>query len=291
MSRSPLPGEPPAAPTTPLGQKGKGLFAGLPLRALTGVALAVGAGLLVGLTPLWALAAVVALISLLAVWEYQRLVLGPGLCYDAQVAMLLALGPPLAALKGPAAMAAALVLALAALAFAALIFNQELAAARDSLVQRGWGLVYIPGCLGSVVLLAALPSGRPLVYLLLISVVAADLGGYFGGSLWGRRRLAPRLSPGKTWEGVAVGLALAAGLGGIFCLFWLPDTRFWQGIILALVMGAISVLGDLLESALKRAGGAKDSGSLLPGHGGALDRIDGIMLAAPALLLGRILWW
>jgi phosphatidate cytidylyltransferase len=123
--------------------------------------------------------------------------------------------------------------------------------------------------------------------LLILAVpVAMDTGGYFIGRQWGRTKLAPRVSPGKSWEGVFGGLALALLLG------WL--TRHWAAVspaawlTLMTLAAAISVVGDLTESLLKRACGLKDSGRLIPGHGGALDRVDSILAATPVLTLGFI---
>jgi phosphatidate cytidylyltransferase len=115
-------------------------------------------------------------------------------------------------------------------------------------------------------------------------VWAADTGAYFAGRLLGKVPLAPRVSPKKTWEGVIGGLlvsAIVAYFGGV----WLgvPGVGF---ISLCVGVAAISVVGDLTESMLKRAAGLKDSGSLFPGHGGVLDRIDSVTAAAPTLLFG-----
>ncbi|MSQ66638.1 MAG: phosphatidate cytidylyltransferase [Gammaproteobacteria bacterium] len=110
---------------------------------------------------------------------------------------------------------------------------------------------------------------------------------YFAGSRWGRHRLAVRLSPGKTWEGVAGG-ALAAPLVGLGLSVLLANPHFsaLQFSALGCLTIAYSIVGDLFESALKRAAGVKDSGRLLPGHGGVLDRIDSLTAAAPIFFLG-----
>lgn len=119
----------------------------------------------------------------------------------------------------------------------------------------------------------------------------ADTGAYFAGRAWGRRKLAPTVSPGKTWEGVAGG---AAGCLAYVMIWAALDPSFrarvegGYGVPLAactLLLCAVSVIGDLFESALKRQAGAKDSGRLLPGHGGVLDRIDSATAALPVALL------
>lgn len=123
--------------------------------------------------------------------------------------------------------------------------------------------------------------------LLIVGVAALmDTGGYFGGRAFGRHKLAPRVSPGKTWEGFFGGLALVFVIA-LAVSYWLPYAR-WPFVALTVVSGVFSVVGDLTESLLKRANGLKDSGRMLPGHGGMLDRIDSITAAAPVMALSLI---
>jgi len=137
-----------------------------------------------------------------------------------------------------------------------------------------------------------LPDGRWLTLYLLMIVWVADSGAYFAGHRWGKTKLAPHVSPGKTWEGVAGGLAavlLLALLAGVFgWRFGASELVIW--VILSLVTAFVSVFGDLFESRAKRAAGVKDSGSILPGHGGVLDRIDAFTAAAPVFMLAWLLW-
>jgi phosphatidate cytidylyltransferase len=128
---------------------------------------------------------------------------------------------------------------------------------------------------------------EPLVVLLVLVLVwIADSAAYFVGRAWGRRKLAPSISPGKTWEGVAGGL-IGAALYAIILAFF-TDRGAWLALVVtALLLGMVSIVGDLFESAVKRQAGVKDSGSLLPGHGGILDRIDS---ATAALPLAALLW-
>jgi phosphatidate cytidylyltransferase len=119
---------------------------------------------------------------------------------------------------------------------------------------------------------------------LVLLVISADIGAYFAGRRWGRRKLAPRVSPGKTWEGALGGLGMVAlmawGGAWYFGLAPLPTVLF------GVAVGVSSIVGDLTESMFKRAAGLKDSGALLPGHGGLLDRIDSVTAAAPLYALG-----
>lgn len=127
------------------------------------------------------------------------------------------------------------------------------------------------------------PQGLRAVLLIGGVAVAMDTGGYFFGRAFGRHKLAPRVSPGKTWEGLLGGLLLLFVLALLFS-YWLPYAR-WPFVALALVSGLFSVVGDLTESLFKRANGLKDSGRMLPGHGGMLDRIDSVTAAAPVMTL------
>lgn len=130
--------------------------------------------------------------------------------------------------------------------------------------------------------------GRWLLLALLL-IWAADTGAYFSGRQFGRRKLAPHVSPGKTWAGVygaLIGAAIVAAVGGV--LLHLGGARIAGLVILALVTVAASILGDLFESLLKRHAQVKDSGTLFPGHGGLLDRLDSVFAALPVFALG--LW-
>ena len=120
--------------------------------------------------------------------------------------------------------------------------------------------------------------------LALLIVVAADTGAYFAGRAFGRVKLAPQVSPGKTWEGVIGGLLAAAAVAALGAP-WLGWSAL-QILPLALATAGMSVVGDLLESKMKRQAGVKDSGQLFPGHGGVLDRIDSLAAGLPVMALG-----
>ncbi len=111
-----------------------------------------------------------------------------------------------------------------------------------------------------------------------------DSGAYFIGSAWGKHKMYPAVSPGKSWEGTLGGLVIA-GLSG----FWLGplwlELNGWQGVLLAVAVGVAATVGDLFESMLKRTAGVKDSGTIMPGHGGLLDRLDSFLFAVPAYYL------
>jgi len=145
-------------------------------------------------------------------------------------------------------------------------------------------LALVPAWLALVRMCFDLPDGAHWMIFTLLLVFAADIGAFFAGRRFGRLRLAPSVSPGKTWEGVlggAAGGALVAIAGSGW--FGVPLYAF---LPLCLAAVAFSIVGDLTESLLKRFAGIKDSGTLFPGHGGVMDRIDSVTGAAPVLLFG-----
>ncbi len=139
---------------------------------------------------------------------------------------------------------------------------------------------YIPFMGGFVMLMLAAPDGVARVALFILLSVASDTGGYIAGVLLGKHPLAPTVSPKKTWEGMAGSLLLACAVGAIGISFAL-DAPWYVGVGLGVAAVLTSTLGDLSESLLKRDLELKDMGTLLPGHGGVLDRIDSMLLTAP----------
>ncbi|MFT6275049.1 MAG: phosphatidate cytidylyltransferase [Halioglobus sp.] len=152
-------------------------------------------------------------------------------------------------------------------------------------------IILAPAWIASVFLLS-FPKGSSLMVAMILVVVCADIGAYFSGKRFGRHKLAPAVSPAKTWEGFWGGI-LACAILSVVVWYFLPVQQ--QHIGLASVAGVIlttaaaSVVGDLSVSMVKRQGGFKDSGNLLPGHGGILDRLDSIVAAAPVFALGLLL--
>lgn len=142
----------------------------------------------------------------------------------------------------------------------------------------GWGGIYIPLLMSSLVLLREMEQGFALTLLVLALTWGTDTGAFFAGSFWGKKKLAPSLSPNKTWAGAWGGLVMGVIIGlsyGIITNANLVQFGLWGAV--ASTMGQI---GDLCESAIKRKAGVKDSGSLLPGHGGFFDRIDSLLFTA-----------
>ncbi len=174
-------------------------------------------------------------------------------------------------------------------------------------------LLYTGLALLALPTLRAQENGPSLVVLLLFAVWAGDTSAYYVGRAWGRHKMAPKLSPGKSWEGAVASVAgsvlMALALIGLADLLqapwnsavltWMeracpsavisyPD-ELWYWLLLAAIINLAGQVGDLAESALKRSAGVKDSGDLLPGHGGVLDRIDALLLAAPVLWYAQVI--
>jgi phosphatidate cytidylyltransferase len=155
-----------------------------------------------------------------------------------------------------------------------------------------YGLPYLAPALVALLWLRAAPSvGLGNVLFVLLLVWASDIGAYVAGRAIGGPKLAPAISPGKTWSGAAGGTLAAIGVGLVAHVLW-PGGPVAQSIGVAGALSVLSQIGDLFESGLKRHFGVKDSSRLIPGHGGLLDRLDGVLAAAPAaaalaLVLGR----
>lgn len=181
------------------------------------------------------------------------------------------------------------------MAFLVLVLGRALASgqgpgpATDRLVGTLLPVLYLGLTMGHIgaLLTLQLPGGArdqgDMLMLALVSVYIGDTFAYYGGRLLGRHRMAPGISPSKTIEGAACGLVGAVG-GALLAPFWFAQAmRVTDAVALGLILGGAGILGDLAESMLKRAAELKDSGGWLPGHGGLLDRIDSLLLAAPAL--------
>ena len=227
--------------------------------------------------PWWA--AVVALVIITAGWEWARLAKLDGIAawiYGAGIAAVFVL----VFLSGEHITRGVFVLATLFWAVVVPIWLARGVRAehRPALIVAGF-VVLVP----AGVALAVLKPNHVLLALVLVWI--ADSGAYFVGRKWGRRKLAPAISPGKSWEGVWGGMAAAVAYAIICGTFlmgpaWLPVVA-----VAAALLAAISVVGDLFESAAKRQAGAKDSGALLPGHGGVLDRIDSATAVLPVVAL------
>jgi len=161
----------------------------------------------------------------------------------------------------------------------------------NGLFKLGAGvLVIVPAWVAVMSIHGSGSNGQWWTLLTLFIVWAADIGAYFSGRLFGRRKLAPTISPGKTWAGVYgafVGGAIVALTGGV--LLNVHGVQLVGLLVLSLVTVVASIVGDLLESLMKRHAAVKDSGNLFPGHGGLLDRLDSVFAALPVFAAGKLL--
>lgn len=145
--------------------------------------------------------------------------------------------------------------------------------------------ILLPLFIQCLVHLYLMPEGKGLILYLLCLVWAADIGAYLAGKRWGQHKLIPQVSPGKSWEGAAGGGLLVLLVAGIGFLYFQPDSIV-RWLILAIIIMIISIFGDLFISILKRRCHVKDTGTLIPGHGGILDRLDSIIAALPFFCWG-----
>jgi phosphatidate cytidylyltransferase len=271
-------------------------------RVLTAVVLIPLALILVFLTPRWQwlFTLAVAGVAALAAWEYMGMSERGG-ANPPRVAVLAALLALFACnFQWPDHTAAIIgVLCLGLLVYCTFLrpVEQVMADASASLfclLYTGFTLLALPT-------LREETNGPSLIAFLLCVVWAGDTAALYVGRAWGRHKLAPRLSPNKTWEGalgsVAGSLLVTGGLLELAHVLatqwnsvWLSyPEEIWYWLVLAVVVNVAAQVGDLAESALKRSVGVKDSGTLLPGHGGVLDRVDALLLAAPVLWYAQII--
>ena len=156
-------------------------------------------------------------------------------------------------------------------------------------------LAYLPLMSGFVMLMLAADNGPERIVTFIVLTIGNDIGGYAAGVLFGRHPMAPQISPKKSWEGFA-GSLLVQVLLGVGLFVWLLDAPWWQGLLMGAVLTVTATAGDLAESAIKRDLGVKDMGTLLPGHGGLMDRLDSLVInafaawALFAVFLGPQFW-
>ena len=173
------------------------------------------------------------------------------------------------------------VLGIALIVLAAAMRGDDLAKSlpRASLLLAG--IVYIFGCWKCAIPLREM-NPHWLMYALLVNWVG-DMGAYYVGSRWGRHKMAPRVSPNKSWEGAAASVVASVLVAGAYLLRFVPGVAVAQAVALTVAANAAGQLGDLTESAMKRGAGVKDSGAMLPGHGGFLDRVDSTLFSLPLI--------
>ena len=243
-------------------------------RLLTAVALIPIVVYAVLFAPNWAFLAVLVAVALLSYREYDHVAAAYG--FGAPGPMGYGFGLLLLALRGEAWMA----LVAAALISLALAMRGDLAKTLPRAALLTLGVAYIFGCWKCAV---PLREANPhwLMFALLVNW-AGDGGAYYVGKAFGKHKMAPRVSPQKSWEGAAASVAMAVLIGGGYLMRFV-GIGAPLAIAFALTANAAGQMGDLVESAIKRGAGVKDSGALLPGHGGFLDRVDSTLFTMPAV--------
>jgi phosphatidate cytidylyltransferase len=255
--------------------------------------------LLIFKAPFWLITPVVALVAELALWEYLSLADATG-AKTPRIAAMIAVALLFACVFRRPDFLGPLLGALGLGLFIVCSFRSPLKRVLPDTAYSFFGVLYIGVSLTSLPLLSEQENGPSLLLFLLFVVWAGDIAALYVGKAWGRRKLAPAISPGKTWEGsvasVAGSLVIAAlllvlaeqlGQRNIDVLSYPGSMVRW--LVLAAVLNVAAQVGDLIESAIKRGAAVKDSGSLLPGHGGVLDRIDALLVAAPVLWYALLL--
>jgi len=265
----------------------------LKTRILTAVILAPVAIALVFFAPMWMFRLTAALLMMIGCWEFHRLARlnnsATWLLYSLQAGLIILMylnWEKLGAYSGPVLIAACIAWGLMFLRLAGYRENQ-LAGRRFQVISFASALAAITFCWFALCWLRDQTHGEYLILLLLIIIWAADVGAYFSGRALGKTKLAPLISPGKTWEGVIGGIILA-GITALLLSRFVPGIE--RSLLPLMSLTAVTVLtsicGDLFISLHKRTVGLKDAGSLFPGHGGVLDRLDSLLPGSVFFALG-----
>jgi phosphatidate cytidylyltransferase len=224
--------------------------------------------------PPWSFFLVISVVAALCYWEYSAIAGIPRVEAVAGIAA----GTLLFHLQGTTALLALILLPLLALAMA--MRSRDLSHILPDTATQTFGLLYIYGAWRTAFGLHAI-SPYWLTFGLMVNWIG-DSGAYYFGRNFGRHKLAPIVSPGKSWEGAAASLVVSV-LFGVFVLPRFVSIGLWQAAVVSVVANVAGQIGDLAESAIKRGAGVKDSGTLLPGHGGMLDRVDSSLFSLPVL--------
>lgn len=232
----------------------------------------------------------ISIAALVALWEYYRLVFKGDAGLISNIILIWGYGINFAIvwstfLVGPDLSVSLIGLNLLAVGLISLFQFKTDQTVLERVVKQLQGIIYIPVLLSFLILIRQSSSGMIWIFVLLAVVFAGDTSAYYVGSYLGRHKLNPAVSPGKTIEGSIGGLVANLVIGGAGKFFFLPDLPWGLSLLFFLAVGTAGQVGDLFESELKRASGIKDSGGILPGHGGILDRIDALLFASPVAYL------
>jgi phosphatidate cytidylyltransferase len=233
---------------------------------------------------IWLFFLLVGLVVVLCQLEFLRIAgQTPALGVRATIILVALFMPGAAVLWGERGLLIALTSSLILWMALEMLFRKELDGVLSTLGTRMLGYLYAALLPSYFVLLRKLPDGIDWILLTVTITAVGDTTAYYVGSLWGRRKLMPRISPHKTVEGALAGL-LGNMIGAVaYGLVFFPEQLAPKVLLLALLVGVAGQLGDLSESMLKRAVGVKDSSGILPGHGGILDRLDSLLFSVPVV--------
>ncbi|GAA1623507.1 phosphatidate cytidylyltransferase [Georgenia ruanii] len=280
-ARSALVSPPPPRPEKPLKPTGRA-GRNLPAAIGVGVGLLVVVGLSLVLPQIFVVLVVVACCG--ALWELARAVDQGGIRIPLLPLWVGAVGILVSAwTAGAEAMLVAFVLTGGGVFLWRVLDGGGRAAVRDA-AAGVFAAAYVPYLAGFAVLLLREEYGPYLVIVFILVTIGNDIGGYFAGVLFGKHPMAPSISPKKSWEGLAGSVLLSAALGTLLVALF-PEGVWWHGTLLGVAVVGAATTGDLAESLLKRDLGLKDMGSLLPGHGGIMDRLDSLLVSAPVSYL------
>lgn len=252
-------------------------------RILTAVVLMPAVAALVLWAPSWLFLLGLLPFAFLGLWEFLELAGRMGAAPSRLPVYLVGFALWLAALYGPRHLWAILVGGCLML-FALAMFRRSLRADILAVSATGaFGLIYVALPFALILDLRGAGQGRWALLYLLVLIWVGDSAAYFGGRALGRHKLAPTVSPGKTIEGTIVSVLATVAVGYWLLEAWFEGVGSIHGWLLPLAVNSAGQVGDLAESALKRSAGVKDSSTLIPGHGGVLDRVDALLFAAPVL--------
>ncbi|MCK9229286.1 MAG: phosphatidate cytidylyltransferase [Syntrophales bacterium] len=227
----------------------------------------------------------IAAIIAAAMMEYNFMVFGAGRPAEKSVTIIIALLVAAAAWSGGTSLVLATVaLSLLGLFSLSLLRDEEEPGTHLKRVMGGiFGILYIAVMMSFFILIRCGGDGRTWVFFLIVMAFSTDVPAFYAGRTWGRRKLLPSVSAGKTVEGSLGGTAGCVAACTIYSVLFLPDLWLGHAVVMGFMGSILGQLGDLSESALKRASNIKDSGFLFPGHGGILDRLDSFLFMAPFL--------
>lgn len=256
-------------------------------RVFTALILVVGLLLVVKKTPVWVFEILFGVVIFIGVMEAYELLRKKGLRPSRSLGLLASLALVWMASSFAPEVRPELPLAAAVIMImvSPLFFRREPEEMLSSAMSTLFPVFCFAYMLAYLITIRNLPgeTGQDLLLLLFICVAFCDAGAFYIGTLFGKHRMAPGISPRKSWEGAAGGLVMAVAGGLVAHIWFYTALPLFHAVILGLILGGMGVLGDLAESMLKRATASKDSSALLPGHGGVLDRVDSLIFSAPVL--------